>query len=71
MRNKAKSLVAAISLRFGSIFEKFCGIIVNELQTMNGGDIQTQLKKDAVYQILHIRLGNESNVEVAPLVSQI
>jgi hypothetical protein len=71
LRNKAKALIAAISLRFGSTFEKFCGIIVNEFPSMKEGDIQSQLKKDAAYQILHIRLGDESNVEVAPLISQI
>jgi len=33
LRDKAKQLIASLSLRFGPTFEKFCGMIVGELQT--------------------------------------
>jgi len=73
IRDKAKELIAAITMRFGPAFEKFCTLAVSELQKpeIKDGSIESQLEKDAIYQILDIRLGDESNIEVEPLIKAV
>ena len=39
LRDKAKSLIAAIRLRFDPIFEEFCGILNQEIQETYSKDI--------------------------------
>lgn len=33
--------------------------------------MEAQIKKDAIYQILDVRLNNENNIEVEPLIKVI
>lgn len=73
MRDKAKDLIAALSLRYGPSFELFCTNVVGELSNdeLKNGSTESQIKKDAIYQILEVRLCNENNIEVEPLIKVI
>lgn len=55
------------------MFEEFCSKIVGALQTdeLKSSQVDAQIKKDAMYQILEIRLGDERNIEVQPLIKAI
>ena len=73
LREKARGLIAQISFRFGPTFEKFCQTIIGELQSdsLNSGSVDSQLKRDAIYQILSIRLCDENDIEIEPFVKLI
>ena len=73
LRNKAKDLIGGLSFRYSPSFEKFCTNVVGELQSeeLKNGSMDSQIKKDAIYQILDVRLNNENNIEVEPLIKVI
>ena len=73
LREKARGLIAQISFRFGPTFEKFCQTIIGELQSesLKSGSVDSQLKRDAIYQILSIRLCDENDIEIEPFVKLI
>ena len=73
LRDKSNDLIAALGLRYGPMFEEFCTKIVGELQNeeLKSSHVDSQIKKDAIYQILEIRLGDERNIEVEPLIKAI
>jgi hypothetical protein len=73
LREKARILIAQISYRFGAVFENFCKSIIQELQSedLSSGSVDSQRKRDAIYQILCIRLCDENDVDIEPFVKLI
>ena len=74
LREKALRLIAAVQLRLDPQFEAFCTFVMQELLACAPASnlpIEAQVQKDAMLQILHQRLSNETGIETAGLLSMI
>ena len=73
LREKSKSLIAQISLRYPQIFDSFSTMIFAELskEEYNSSDIPTQVRKDAIYQIISVILNDETKVDIKGLIKSV
>ena len=71
LRDRAKRLIAGIDLRFSNHFKQFAATILQEMVQFEANNIQTQIQKDALMQLVLMRLNDEEGVEVQPLIQMI
>eukprot|EP00347_Sterkiella_histriomuscorum_P023381 403334851 len=65
LREKAKSLLAGIQLRFGDQLDIFCRNVTEFVQkTVGSNDLNVQLEKEAMLQVLEIRLNDDTDIEI-------
>ena len=70
LREKAKTFIAAVTIRYEAYYEQICRDMIKLLNDgfHKEGSLEAQVMKDAIYQLLEIRLKDEKDIEIAPLV---
>ncbi|CDW75637.1 UNKNOWN [Stylonychia lemnae] len=64
LREKAKNLLAGIQLRFGEQLDLFCQELVQQYKSLAGiSNAETFIKKEAMLQVLEIRLNDDTNID--------